>query len=223
MVRFDYNRIRVKTAKDLIIPFVWADRRPVWLDRFFYVPASYPYGIETVPFFEKEQPIVIEYCSGNGQWIGEKAKQNPERNFLAVEKRFERARLIWLKSHRENLPNLAVACAEGLIFTRYYAPKTEEIFVNFPDPWPKLRHAKHRLIRSEFVRELLKVVSSGGRATCVTDDSNYASQIAREFGSCPEWKSLFHVGELSDYGGSFFNDLWKRRGRSIHYLSYERI
>ena len=213
----------MKTAKDLIIPFSWPDRRPILLDRFFYVPANYPYTSETIPFFEKEQKILIEYCSGNGQWIGARAKQNPHLNFLAVEKDFERARQIWLTSHRERLPNLATACAEGVIFTRYYAPVAEEIFVNFPDPWPKLRHAKHRIIRVEFLLELLRIVRVGGRATCVTDDPGYAEQMLKEFSLCPQWKFLFNVNEWPDYGRSFFNDLWRKRGRNIHYLSYERI
>lgn len=213
----------MKTAKDLIIPFAWPDRRPILLDRFFYVPGNYAYVSEPVPFFEKEQPITIEYCSGNGQWIGERAKQNPHLNWLAVEKRFERARQVWLKSYRENLPNLAVACAEGIIFSRYYAPKAGEVFINFPDPWPKLRHAKHRLVRLEFLQELLNVVEIGGKVTCVTDDPVYAQQMAKEFGLCPHWKGLFHTNEWPDYGRSFFNDLWKKRGRTIHYLSYEKI
>ncbi len=166
---------------------------------------------------------MIEYCSGNGQWIGERAKQYPQFNWLAVEKRFERARLVWLKSYRENLPNLVTACAEGSIFTRYYAPKAKEIFINFPDPWPKLRHAKHRIIRAEFLTQLLNVVEVGGRATCVTDDLPYALQMLKEFNLCPNWKLLFNRNDWPDYGGSFFNDLWKRRGRVIHYLSYEKI
>ncbi|MBU6447199.1 MAG: tRNA (guanosine(46)-N7)-methyltransferase TrmB, partial [Verrucomicrobia bacterium] len=66
----------MKTAKDLIIPFTWHERHPALLDRFFYVPAQYAYSQKIFPFFEQEQPLYIEYCSGNGQWIGERAKQN---------------------------------------------------------------------------------------------------------------------------------------------------
>lgn len=223
MVQFEYNREDVKTAKDLIIPFAWPDRRPILLDRFFYVPGHYDYTPEMIPFFEKQQPIILEYCSGNGQWIGARAKQNPHLNWLAVEKRFERARMIWMKSHRENLPNLVVACSEGAVFTRYYAPKVAEVFINFPDPWPKLRHAKHRLVRAAFLQELLDIVEIGGKATCVTDDAGYAGEMRKEFEKCPHWKFLFTANEWPDYGRSFFNDLWRRRGRTIYYLSYERL
>lgn len=213
----------MKTAKDLIIPFTWKDRHPILLDRFFYVPSKYEYTKKSFPFFEKQQPVFIEYCSGNGQWIGEKAKRFPAINWIAVEKKFDRARKIWLKSHRENLPNLFVACSEGVAFTRFYAPKAQEIFVNFPDPWPKLRHAKHRLVRPEFAAELSNILVPGGKATCVTDDAKYAEQMASVFHESPDWKLLFNVTELPDYGRSFFNDLWLGAGRTIHYLSFERL
>jgi tRNA (guanine-N7-)-methyltransferase len=213
----------VKTAKDLIIPFTWEKRHPILLDRFFYVPGKFEHCQKNFSFFEKEQPIMIEYCSGNGQWIGERAKQNPHLNWIAVEKKFERARTIWLKMHRENIPNLFPVCAEGLTFTKFYAPKAQEIFINFPDPWPKLRHGKHRIVRKEFVDELYKILEPGGKATCVTDDENYARQMRREFEKAGQWKLLFDVTELPDYGRSFFNDLWQRAGKTIYYLNFERL
>jgi tRNA (guanine-N7-)-methyltransferase len=212
----------MKTAKDLVIPFGWPDRRPIFLDRFFYIPTHCKYKEEAIPFFATPQPVIIEYCSGNGQWIGERAKQNPQFNWIAVEKRFERARKIWLKGHRENLPNLSVVCGEGLVFTRYFAPTASEVYVNFPDPWPKRCHAKHRLIQREFLEALLAVVEAGGQVICVTDHALYASEMVREFQKCPGWRLLFHVNEWPDYGRSFFKDLWAEQGRTIHYISHEK-
>lgn len=209
----------VKTAKDLIIPFSWDERYPVLLDRFLYIPGCYDHQEKAFPFFEQPQPVIIEYCSGNGQWIGGRARQNPQFNWIAVEKKFERARKIWLLLHRENLPNLFVVCGEAFIFTRFYAPQAIEVYVNFPDPWPKLRHAKHRLVRREFLEELLPVAS---KVTCVTDDPGYAAEMGREFEKCSGWRLLFNETHWPNYGRSFFNDLWIKMGRTIHYLSYEK-
>ncbi len=213
----------MKTAKDLIIPFTWEDRHPILLDRFFYVPGKYAYVQKSYPFFEKEQPILIEYCSGNGQWIVDKAKSHPHFNWLAVEKKFERARKIWLKSYKENLANLFVVCSEGLVFTRYYAPKVGQVFINFPDPWPKLRHAKHRIVRKEFLEELLKILEPKGRVTCVTDDEKYAQEMFLEFQKGEGWRLILNTQNLSDYGSSFFKDLWSHAGKTIHYLSFEKL
>jgi tRNA (guanine-N7-)-methyltransferase len=214
------------TEKDLKIPFGWEERRPIWLGPLFYMPAVYKYKKEPwnwSEIFGNTNPVSIEYCSGNGQWIAERAKQNPHINWVAVEKRFDRSRKIWLKIQREEVSNLIVVCGEAYEFTRYFCPpkSVQEIFVNFPDPWPKLRHAKHRLIQSEFLTELLEVIPSSGKAICVTDDAKYASQIVSVFRQISSWNLLFHAQEWPDYGPSFFADLWKGKGRTIHYLSFE--
>ncbi len=223
----------MKTAKDLRIPFTWADRRPIVLDRFFYIPALYDKHEELGPidwrdWFGNDHPVYIEYCSGNGQWIGERALQNPHLNWVAVEKRFDRARKIWLKLHRENIPNLFVVCGEAQVFTRYYPPKGSvfHFFVNFPDPWPKHRHAKHRLIQKQFLEEAARIVVPNGKATFVTDDWPYASQMLAELQNCPPWNPLLpaphYTKDWSDYGSSFFAELWKEKGRSFHFIPFEK-
>lgn len=213
----------MKAASDLKIPFKWIDRRPVLLEKFFYIPGAFDHISQTVPFFEKEQPLIIEYCSGNGQWVADRAFQNPHLNWLAVEKKFERARKIWLKLHRQELTNLCVVCGEGLIFTRYYAPDSvSEVYVNFPDPWPKRRHGKHRLIDQEFLTELGRILKPQGRVTCVTDFPAYAQEMQKEFQKSSNWRLLFYSHEWPDYGRSFFNDLWVGKGRTIHYLCHEK-
>ncbi|HSX26705.1 MAG TPA: tRNA (guanine(46)-N(7))-methyltransferase TrmB, partial [Chlamydiales bacterium] len=183
----------MKTAKDLRIPFSWPERRPIFLDRFFYIPGKYDAHQRLVSWaelFGNDNPIIIEYCSGNGQWIGARAKQNPHLNWVAVEKKFERARQIWLKLHREAISNLYVVCGEAQTFTRYYPPQesVSEIYVNFPDPWPKLRHAKHRLVREPFLSELQRIVTPKGKATFVTDDWDYASRMLLVLKNCPQWQ-----------------------------------
>ncbi len=212
----------MKSAKDLVIPFAWEERRPILLDRFFYIPACYDHQVEKVCFFKEDLPVVVEYCSGNGQWIVQRALQEKGVNWIAVEKKFERARKIWLRVQRENLSNVCVVCGEGLSFTRFYAPLMAEGFVNFPDPWPKRRHAGHRIVCAEFLEAVSGVMLAGGLLTCVTDDPVFAGQMRDEFTKCPVWRLQFHVNEWPDYGRSFFKDLWLEKGKTIHYLRYER-
>ncbi len=192
------------------------------MEKFLYIPGHYEHRELSFSFFEAERPSIIEYCTGNGQGIGERAKQNPEYNWIAVEKRFERARQIWLLLHRERLPNLSVVCGEAELFTRYYAPLAMEVYINFPDPWPKRRHLKHRLIRADFLSELHRILPPGAPVTCATDDPPYAAEMQREFEKSPGWKLRFHLNEWPDYGRSFFKDLWLQKGRALHFLSYEK-
>jgi tRNA (guanine-N7-)-methyltransferase len=224
----------MKKASDLRIPFSWSERRPVLLERCLYIPGFYEKHEEWQPIswsdsrlFGNENPVAVEYCSGNGQWICEKAKQNPSMNWVAVEKRFDRARKIWARLHREALNNLFVVCGEAVVFTRHYAPlrSASQIFVNFPDPWPKLRHAKHRLIRREFLNEVEKTMKPNGEALFATDDFPYASQMLEEAACCPKWKPSFPAPHYTkvwpDFGDSFFRNLWKGKGREIYYMRFE--
>jgi tRNA (guanine-N7-)-methyltransferase len=220
-------------STDLRIPFVWAERRPILLDRFLYVPGYYDRHEEwTVvswsdpQIFGNDLPVMIEYCSGNGQWICERAEQNPHLNWVAVEKRLDRSRKIWAKLHQKRLLNLYVVCGDAKTVTSYYFPKKKgaEIFVNFPDPWPKLRHAKHRLIQAPFLEEVEKVLLPGGKAMFVTDDSTYVAQMIKELALCLVWRPCLpdphYELNQSNYGASFFADLWKMKGRDIYFLPY---
>ena len=222
----------MKQASDLRIPFTWENRHPILLDRYLYIPGCFERHEEwnRIPWedlFGNQHPMVVEYCSGNGQWICDLAKNNPNRNWIAVEKRFDRSRKIWLRLHRENISNLIVVCGEAVTFTRHYLPpkSVAEIFVNFPDPWPKLRHAKHRLIRKEFIELVETVLESQGKATFTTDDRPYVDQMLEVVFSHPRWKPSYpepyFTTEIPNFGSSYFCDLWKKKGRTIHHLQFE--
>jgi tRNA (guanine-N7-)-methyltransferase len=223
--------MNLKSKKDLRIPFAWEERRPAFLDRFFYLPKQFDHEKMWLKFsdpmiFGNDRPVHLELCSGNGQWIGEQALSNPEINWVAVEMRFDRARKIWLKIFREKIPNLYVVCAEGASFLRHYVEPASirESFVNFPDPWPKRCHGKHRLIWAPFLELLGQAVGEGGRATMLTDDAAYRDQMIREFAKLnrwqPEFPAPFYRTEWNSYGSSFFGDLWKEKGRESFYIKY---
>lgn len=196
----------MKTAKDLTMES----------EKFFCIPNEIP-----KPLFPKEQPLVAEFCSGNGQWIVERAKKCPHLNWLAIEIKFERARKILGRAMRENVPNVCVICGDGALFAKQYAPLLSEVYINFPDPWPKRRHFKNRLIQYDFLQDLSKVVTPLGLCTCVTDDAPFALAVQKEFERSSFWEQVH--SESTDYGASFFKELWESKGRKIYYLSFRRI
>ncbi|HSX14215.1 MAG TPA: tRNA (guanosine(46)-N7)-methyltransferase TrmB [Chlamydiales bacterium] len=205
----------------LKIPYTWEERRPVLLDSFLYVPPVYDkhHEWQKTPLFADSKPIVIEYCSGNGEWICRKAKNEPDVHWIAVEKRFDRSRKIWGRLKQQNLPNLVVVCGEALTFTKFYMDEksVSKIYVNFPDPWPKLRHAKHRLVRPEFLEEVEKILLPKAKAIFTTDDPKYAEQMQEII----QWKKLQVTTDISDFGSSYFLDLWKQKGCMIYQMEYE--
>lgn len=211
-------------------------------DRFWYVPplrapkeqpeTASPF---TFPGWHDElcfgshspNPIHVEYCSGNGAWIVEKAQQNPHINYVAVEMENTRVYKIWRKTKRLELPNLLVVNAEAYLLTKRYFPSASiaEVFINFPDPWPKRRHAKYRLIQPVFVAELARILKPSGVMTFVTDDEPYALQVIKEFRRNAQFSSLhpdpFFIDVLPGYGTSYFDDLWRQKGKRIHYIQFK--
>jgi tRNA (guanine-N7-)-methyltransferase len=219
--------------KNLKAPLAWEERRPLIHDRILFVPQHYDRHLEwTFPGWESPEifgrvaPIEIEYCTGNGAWIIEKARAHPERNWVAVEKQFDRVRKIWSKMHNFSLSNLFIVCGEALTFTRFYVPDRsfEAVYINFPDPWPKGRHAKNRLLREPFISEMARVSVLGATAIIVTDHVTYTSQICEVMSANPSWNSRFssphYVTEWVDYGTSFFDSLWREQDLKIHYMQY---
>ncbi len=221
---------------DLKRPFQWVNRHILIQDRIWYVPDQYEdQGQFVFPgwthpqTFAHERPICIEYCSGNGAWIAAKAQANPQQNWVAVELKFERVRKIWAKIKNQDLSNLFVICGEGHRVTQNYFPSASvhSVFINFPDPWPKNRHAKHRLVQVAFVREIERILQPHGTLTLVTDDPAYSEGMIHVMQQIAGFQSVFeapyYVKEYPDYGTSYFEDLWRQKGKSIRYHAFRKI
>lgn len=208
--------------KDLPYPYKWEKRHPLLKDKIFYVPEYYQEhkkGLfpDLQEYFGNDYPIHLEYCSGNGEWILDRAKENPQVNWVAVEMWFERVRKIYSKTINYGVENLLIISGEGLTFSREYLPDEclDEVYVNFPDPWPKDRHAKHRIIQRPFVQEMRRTLKKGGKVTLVTDDIPYKKQMEHEM---QEWQTV--EAFQGNYGSSFFERLWRSHGLTIHHMCY---
>lgn len=210
-------------------PFSWKERQVLIKDRVWYVPDYcdryqefiFP-GWQHADLFGNENPICIEYCSGNGHWIASKAQEFPHYNWVAVEMDFERARKIWSKLKNYNLSNLLIICGEALTATSHYFPPSSisQIFINFPDPWPKNRHAKNRLIQQAFLQELQRVLKKKATVDFVTDDEKYSEWTLRQVAKCGGFDSEYSNGYITDnpgYGYSSFYEIWLSQGKEIRF------
>lgn len=221
---------------DYKYPFKSGDYRVLLKDGAFFVPLFrekedpfvFP-GWNAAAVFGNKNKVFVEYCSGNGAWIASKALENKEINWVAVERKFDRVQKIISKRVNHNLNNLLVLCGEGYNATQKYFPSKsiEEIFVNFPDPWPKKRHWKNRIINQEMIKEFHRILSEKGVTTFVTDDDEYARVMVEEMIASklfsPLFKDPYYVEELQGYGNSYFEELWRSQGKKIKYIRFERI
>lgn len=205
-------------------------KEPLFIDRLFYIPPLQSNNYFLFPsFFElfgNSHPVIIEFCSGNGEWVLERALETPNWNWVAVEKKFHRAKKIWSKVQKTNLLNICTVHGDARIFTENYLQKESvfQVFINFPDPWPKRRHANNRLIQEKFIQILTPILQSNGKMIFVTDDSNYRDQMIEVMKKSQVWNPIFPYPyfktDWSRFGTSFFDRLWREKGKTIYYLCY---
>jgi len=221
--------------EDLVPPYPRHDQRTAICDRVWYVPVR-----ESVPsdfifpgwshpdLFGNDNPVYVEYCSGNGAWIADRALCYPEFNWVAVERKFDRVRKLWSKVHNLKLKNLIVLCGEAHHATKKYFPDSsvEHIYINFPDPWPKRRHEDNRLIQPAFLQESWRTLHPAGKMTFVTDDSPYSTWFIRAMHKdgrfVSQYPEPYYRTDLENYGTSYFEELWRTKGRVIYYHSYHK-
>jgi tRNA (guanine-N7-)-methyltransferase len=222
----------------LKVPFCWNNRRIVIEDGVFYCP---PYSTSSSDpefsfpswndpqLFGNDNPIHIEYCSGNGAWITAKAKEFPCINWVAVEKKFPRVRKIWAKAQNMELKNLITVCGEACHATAKYflSDSFAAAYINFPDPWPKRRHTKHRLIHPLFIEQIERVLKNKAVFTLVTDDPEYSRRMLEEMRQHSAFISShpepYFATELPNYGSSYFEQLWREQGKIIRYHQFEKM
>lgn len=143
------------------------------------------YGLELkqpIPLaeaFPHSQPLVVEIGFGMGDSLVAMAAADPGRNFIGVEVHPPGVgRLLTLAADAE-LTNLRVYMADAVdVFRTAIAPQSvARIQVFFPDPWPKKRHHKRRLIQPQFVQLLTHALQPGGILHCATDWQPYADHM----------------------------------------------
>ncbi len=135
--------------------------------------------------FAKEQPICIEIGMGKGNFILNMALNNPDKNFIGIEKYSSVAAVAIKKIMNYNLPNLKVIISDILNLEELLANKVEVIYLNFSDPWPKKRHAKRRLTSPDFLQLYDKLFKDKCTIIQKTDNDNlfeYSLNSLQEYG-----------------------------------------
>ncbi len=149
--------------------------------------------------FETRQPMELELGSGDGSFLVHYVSLNSGRNFLGVERLLGRLRKIDRKARRAGLANLRLLRIEASYFLEFLVPPGcfDAIHVYFPDPWPKRKHRKNRLINERFVELAHRVLKPGGRIFLRTDDQDYFAQMNAVFGASRSFSSVETPTELA--------------------------
>ena len=143
--------------------------------------------IDLATVFERTQPLEVELGSGDGSFLIEHASRHPEHNFIGIERLLGRLRKIEKKARQTKMGNVRAIRIESAYFLRYLLPRqcVSALHIYFPDPWPKRKHQRHRLINETFPELAQQVLVPAGRVYLRTDDRDYFAQMERVFGTSP--------------------------------------
>ena len=173
--------------------------------------------------------LVVEIGFGRGEFLLEMSAKNPDVAFIGVEVSFKRVLKMARRIAATPLRNLRLVHARGQDVVRdCIAPGSVETFwINFPDPWPKKRHHKHRLVQRELVAQLAERLRPGGTLQLATDHRAYAEQMDEVLSGearlenayaplhwRPEVPGRLHTG---------YEEEWRAQGRTLHFFEYRRI
>ena len=188
-----------------------------------FKPTTYVERLDWSRVFVRPQPIEVELGSGDGSFMANYAKLHPERNFFGVERLLGRLRKLNRKGLCAGLTNLALLRLEASYVIEFLVPQEsiDALHIYFPDPWPKRKHRKNRLINEAFTEVAAKALKVGGLVYLRTDDLDYFQQMTRVFNANSRFVSVETPKELSEVVTDFERN-FHLRGVSTNHAAYRR-
>ena len=144
--------------------------------------------------FEKSQPVVMEIGYGMGEATWQIAKANPNTNYLGVEVHMPGVGKLMAKLNEYELTNVKLIERDVFEVFHYMIADgaLDGVHLYFPDPWPKKRHFKRRIVNQRFISEVAQKLKPGGYLHIATDWVPYAEWITEQFNET----SLFTGGVI---------------------------
>ena len=179
--------------------------------------------IQFEKIYPNKNPIVIEFGVGKGRFIRDYANQNPQKNFLGVEKVNQWVKHSALRIEKAKLTNvrLVQSSAEYILSL---IPKSSicEYYVLFPDPWPKRRHNNRRIFQKNFLSQIHHTLMNGGKLYIATDHKDYFSWIENLVNPMLE-KQFQIIRNQSPEFISNYQVKYEKEGRPIYTMHLKKI
>jgi tRNA (guanine-N7-)-methyltransferase len=188
-----------------------------------------PAALDFKAAFGREAPITLEIGFGNGENLAALAQAHPERNYLGVEVHRPGVGHLLLALEERGLSNVRTICHDAVeVLARQVAPLSlDEVLILFPDPWPKKRHHKRRLVQGPFVELVAERLRVGGVLRFASDWQPYADAALQVLNANPQLRNLSSAGSFvprpTERTLTRFEKRGERLGHGVWDLAFERI
>jgi tRNA (guanine-N7-)-methyltransferase len=185
-------------------------------------------ALELTQLFKREAPRTLEIGFGNGENLAALALAHPQRDYLGVEVHRPGVGRLLLALEERRIANVRVICQDAVeVLERRIAPGSfAEILILFPDPWPKKRHHKRRLVQAPFVALLERALSPGGVLRLATDWQPSALEMLAALSASPGLTNLAAAGGFvprpAERTPTRFEQRGARLGHQVWDLAFSR-
>lgn len=188
-----------------------------------YYPCNYFAPLDWQQVFGKDAPVEIELGAGDGSFLIQYALQHPNTQLLGIERLLGRIRKIDRDTHKAGATNIRLLRIEAGYFLKYMPVEASvhAVHVYFPDPWPKKRHHKNRLINAVFVDQCKRILQPLGRIYLRTDHVEYFEQMRCVFDASPAFE-LIETPETLKSIKTDFESAFNQQGITTQYATYRR-
>jgi len=172
--------------------------------------------------------LIVEVGPGRGDFLYHLAESHPEGLVAAIEIKRKRIDRLFHRLQNRGIENVMLIQSDA----RWALPRffkigsIDQIHINFPDPWPKNRHEKNRLMCEEFLAECASRLKTGGHLFFATDQEWYAQDVREIVQDIDSFSSCFDEGIRINPPGAFptlFMQKWATAGRTLYYQRYYKI
>jgi tRNA (guanine-N7-)-methyltransferase len=167
--------------------------------------------------YGRDVPRTLEIGFGNGENLAALARVHPQRDFLGVEVHRPGVGRVLRELESQQLTNVRLVCHDALeVVTQQIVPGwLQEILIFFPDPWPKKRHHKRRLVREAFAALLATRLVPGGVLRIATDWQPYALEMLTTLSAIPLLQNLSADGSFVPRPAERPMTRFERRGAQL--------
>ena len=179
--------------------------------------------------FGRAAPVTFEIGFGNGDSLVALALAHPERNFVGLEVHRPGVGHLMLRCEEEHVGNVRIVCHDAVeILQQRVADATlDEVLLYFPDPWPKKRHHKRRIVQPAFVELVARKLKPGGVFRMATDWQPYAEHMLETAGRCALLRNESTTGDYLPRPESRpvtkFEQRGHRLGHGVWDLAFRRV
>ncbi len=185
-----------------------------------------PPEIAKTPFFypacislRDHDRVIVEIGPGRGDFLFHLAEKNPGAVIVGIEIKEKRVAKLIERIEKRNLKNVMIILgdARSIIENAFEQSSIEEIHINFPDPWPKNKHSKNRLVTSGFLKKCAEILKCGGAINFATDDPSYAKSAEISAAAVP---IIARTEPSETQFPTYFAMKWKKMGRKLNYFRF---